>query len=159
MKLLLGLLLVGNTALIDRENIDFTGNYVINKEKTNLGPAPEWILPRYLKVEQQANRSLITRTTLNKNLEEQMPVTDTLAFDGSIFIRQTNVKKVNSLLIWKNDSIFIIEKKTLTPDGQLEGSITEQWQLEEEGKTLVINRSIEQSNGVKYATRAVFDRQ
>jgi len=159
MKLLLCLLLTGS-AVLGGKKTDFSGTYVMNKTKTNLGPAPEWILPRYIKVEQQKKTVVIARTGLNQQLEEQPPVADTLAFDGAAFVRKVGGNNVvSSSLNWNTDTSFEIDRKTINDMNIAVSTLKESWTLEEEGKTLVINREVVQANGKAYQTRAVFDRQ
>ena len=141
------------------QKVDFSGTYMMNKKETNLGPAPEWILPRYIKVEQQKKKTVIARTGLSQQLVEQPPVADTLAFDGAAFLRKSAGYNAISTLKWDSDTSFVVVRKNVNDMNIVVGTITEGWTMENGKKTLVVNRSVEQANGMKYTTRAVFNRQ
>lgn len=153
------MLLTLGVALWGGKKTDFSGTYRVNVTSSNLGPAPEWILPRYLKVEQHENSCVIARTALNKELQEQTPVADTLSFAGTPFLRTAaSGNTTTTTLNWSTDTSFTIVKKTTNAGNTVVSGTTEEWTLEAGGKVLIVNRAVEQQNGMKFNTRAVFER-
>src|ERR1700733_11884929 len=97
---------------VAQQKTDFSGNWLINKDKTNFGSAPEWIVPKSIKTDQQAGKIVIAKVSLNAQSEEQPAVVSTLAFDGTPFSRiQTNGPDVISTLHWLDDKSFTITIK------------------------------------------------
>jgi len=135
------------------QKTNFSGNWVINKSKIEFGQAPEWVLPKSLKVEQQSERIVVSRTNIDQQLAEQSPIVDTLSFNGNPFQRaQSSGPIVTSTMHWLND-----QSLTLTRKGS--STTIETWTLDDSGKTLVVNRSVEQSDGLKYTLKAFYDKQ
>lgn len=160
MNLLVAMAVAGSSLFMTWQKTDFSGTYLLNKTKTDLGPAPEWILPRYITVAQQPEKCVINRTSLNQQLQEQVPVSDTLPFNSAIVVKVLgNGKSADSRLAWNGDNSFTITRTIRRADNMISGTTIEQWRLEEDGKVLILNRSVEQSNGMKYTTRAVYDRK
>src|ERR1700740_1018010 len=136
MKNLIVALLLCSTLTTFAQKSNFSGNWTLDKNKTDFHGAPEWVLPRYLKVEQQADKLTLTRTAVNEDMEEQMPVTETLSFDSTPSIRKSDSgPEVTTTLKWTNDMSFTLIRK-----GAQEA--TEDWWLEDGGKTLVLNRKV-----------------
>lgn len=159
MKQLLFVLLVcaGFGAFAQKTN--FSGSYKVNKDKVNWGQAPEFILPRYIKVDQGKDKVIISRVPLDEDLKELSAVADTLDFKGTIFTKTTVSGKTTSVLKWLNDSSFELSRQSIDQDGELAVSAIETWTLEDSGKTLIISRMVTQGDGLKYTTKAFYDRQ
>ncbi len=135
------------------QKINFAGNWVINKSKTDFGNAPEFVLEKTIKVEQRNDKMDIARIRLDHQLNELPPMIQTLAFDGTSFTGpQPTGPDVTSEMHWQNDQSLIINLKGAS-------TAVETWTLDDGGKTLIINRSVQQSNGMKYSIKAVFDKQ
>ena len=139
------------------QKTNFSGNYKVNEEKVNWGPAPKYILPRYIKVEQLKDKVIIARTPLNQQLEEQSPVVDTISFDGTVFNKlNANGTKTSSSLKWTDDKSFVLIRKSVGTDGVVSNTTTETWILEDAGKTLFVSRDID--GRMKYNTKAYFSK-
>lgn len=157
-KMILLSLMCAASGAFAQKKTDFTGTYRVNEEKVNWGPAPKFILPRYIKVEQQKDRVIIARTALNQQLQEQVPVVDTILFNGAVFNKKNaNGTKTESSLKWNDDKSFVLTRKSVGADGELSGSVTEIWSLEDGGKTLFVDRDIH--GRVNYQTKAYFNKQ
>jgi hypothetical protein len=137
---------------------NFTGIWQINKTKTNFGQAPEWVLPRYLKVSGTADKLIIERTMLSTELAEQN-YTESFPMNGQPGVTTTTTGKKETGTIQKTDNglnlSFINEK----PDGSLYVRINEQWSLENAGQTLVIDRFVDVPDGIKYEIKAYYDKK
>jgi len=137
----------------------FSGTWLINKEKIDFGQAPEWILPKALKIDQQKDRMVMERTMLNEKLEEGR-YSETLEFNGaeSKVTTNTGSQKVSTIKWNENGQAFVVNS-AFTRDGQPGSKVKEDWHLTDEGKTLVLDREAEQADGMKYTIRAFYDRQ
>jgi len=152
------LLLFSLTFAVSAQQTNFTGKYKVNKTKTNFGDAPEFILPRYILVNQDKGNIIISRTQLDQQSKEQVPVVDTLLFDGSEFKGKTNSGNIStSKLKWLNDQSFQLDISVATTDSTIRLKVIEIWKLEEDGKILFVGRAVEQGT-MKYNTKAYFDR-
>lgn len=112
-KLILFALLCASTNAF-AQKANFSGTFKVNEEKVNWGPAPNYILPKFIKVVQLQDRFIIARTPLNAKMQEQTPVIDTVAFDGKVFVKKMpSGNTVSSTLKWTNSEIFILDRKSV----------------------------------------------
>ncbi|SDE85241.1 hypothetical protein SAMN05216464_11055 [Mucilaginibacter pineti] len=139
-KLIIALLCL-STAAFAQKKTDFTGKFKVNKERTNFGQAPEFILPRFIIVKQTGDKLIVSRIKLDQQLMELPAVSDTLAFTG------------NAGFKWLSDTSLQVSKQNGA------ASWTEIWTLEDQGKTLHLERDVVQSDDFKYHTIAYFDKQ
>lgn len=159
MKKLILLLLLSSAVSAFAQKTDYSGNYVINKSKIDFGQAPEWILPKKIQIIQGKGQMIIIRTLLNQQMEEQASVTDTLSYDSTPFLDNQRTPKRRTRLKWQREQSFVVTRESIGADDKLLVSGTEICTLEDGGKTLVINRSIEQADGMKYSIKAVYEKQ
>jgi hypothetical protein len=153
MKNLFILLLVCISSSIFAQKTNFSGQWTINKESTQFGDVPQWVIPKTIIVDQQKVKLILSRTSLNEQSEELPAIVENLSLDGSPFQRTPDSGPVViTSMHWANDSSFALYRN---------GSnfATETWTLENGGKTLVINRLVEQDNGLKYSIKCVYDKQ
>jgi hypothetical protein len=151
-KLLLAFLICTSTAAFAQKT-NFSGNWKLDTTKTQFGQAPKYMIPWKIKVDQQADDIVIMRTPLDTAMQEQAVVKETLNFNGSVFQQLSGGKNVTTKIVWPDDHSF-----TLTRNGSL--NATETWTLEDDGKTLFIDRFVEQtSNGFKYEIKCYYDKQ
>jgi len=144
------LLLLCSAMTVFAQKTSFSGNWIINKDKMDFGQAPEWVIPKNIKVEQGADKLTLTRISLDQSLAEQAPITETLAFNGKPFLRTpASGPLVTTTLHWLNDQSFTLVRKGTS-------IVTEIWTLEDGGKTLVVNRDVTQDNGLKYNLRCYY---
>jgi hypothetical protein len=140
--------------LPQQQKADFSGSYVINKSKVDFGGAPEWVLPKTLKVFQSSEKIVVITTLLDDDLKEMAPVSDTLGIDGKGFDRKgSSGSQITSSVKWINDQSLQINVQS----GKRH--VVETWTLEDNGKSLSENREVEQANGVKYNMKAYYDKQ
>ena len=144
------------------QRISYSGNWRINKEKINwtvIGnfKVPEWTLPKGFVINQNASEIMFERIMLNGDLSE-FKYTEILKYDGtSSEIITPNGTNRKSFLEWNSDKNTFIISSRGTVDKETT-NIIENWSIEDEGKTLVINRHVEQSNGWKYDIKAYYDK-
>jgi len=134
------------------QKTNFSGTWKLNKEKTEFGEAPIWIVPQSLTVTQQSDHLVLTRTSLNDQNKEQEPISETLTFNGKPFERTATGKTITTTVQWTNNQSFNLERDGTT-------KATETWMLADSGKTLVIDRAVVQiSNGYKYSIKCYYDK-
>jgi len=152
MKKLIFILLVCSAISVLAQKANFSGTWLLNKTKTNFGTAPEWVLPKTVKVDQQADKLTITRINLDQQLKEQAPIAEILTFDGKPLQRTLdNGATVTTTVHWQNDQSFNLSRRSTQ-------IIEEAWTLQDNGKTLVIDHSVEQANGVKFTIKCYYDK-
>ena len=135
------------------QKTNFSGTWQLDTLKTAFGEAPRSIIPKIIKIDQQAAQLVLTRISLNDQMQEQPAMMETLALDGTPFQKTPAATPVTTTLHWLDDSTLM-----LTRNGTL--NATETWTLEDGGKTLFIDRSVEQkSNGYKYTIKCYYTRQ
>ncbi len=155
MKQLLIIFFLANTSIAAfAQRTDFSGMWILDKSRTQFGDAPEYVLPRYYKVDQQSSKIILSITTVDQQSKDEPTVVDSLGFDGVPFERKSTSGLIASSLKWNNDRSFTLTKKSQKVN------ITETWTEEDNGKTLVCDRSVEQTgNGFKYNIKGYYTKQ
>lgn len=150
-KLTLILLLCSSIAAFAQKT-NFSGTWLINKAKTdfNAAHAAEWVVPKIIKVEQQADKLTLTRISTDNQLRDQPPVIEILDFDGSPFQRTSSGSQVATTLHWLTDASFGLTRKGTQ-------IATENWTLTDGGNSLVIDRNVETSTG-SYAIKCYYNK-
>ena len=160
MKKMLLFLFVGISLTSFSQKADFKGSWIINKDKIEWGAAPEWVLPRSFTIEQDKDKMNFVRTFVDDSLQEH-PYQEALIFDGSETTGTTysGSQRISSLK-WNDDGqTFVLSTHGTRTSGESTGTATETWALQDEGKMLVIDRSVIQGNGMQYSIRAYYDKQ
>jgi hypothetical protein len=149
---------LASSFLIPAPLTDFSGNWMVNKSKTQFGNAPEWILPKWFSVEQKQNAISIERTQADDSMK-QRSFKESLSFDGTESTSETyKHAKIMSILKWNEDGkTFSLSAHSLDENNKAGASYSEVWSLEDNGKTLVIDRDVTQANGYKYNIKAFYD--
>jgi len=151
-KLILAFLISTSMSAV-AQKANFSGNWLIDKSKTNFDHAAEWVVPKIIKVDQQAGKLILTRINIDNQQQEQTPVTETLAFDGTPFQRTpTAGNTVTTTLNWQNDQSFILVRNGTQ-------TATETWTQENNGKTLVVNRVVALADGRQYTIKCYYSKQ
>ena len=129
---------------------NFSGGYAIDTAKTDFGRAPQWVLPVSFTINQQGAKVTVTRYTRdaqgNKNsYSEQLTPYDTVT------TKITGNLSRKTILTWGTDQTnFMLIYFTTDSTGKPLNKATEKWSLQEGGKTLVLDRFVEQANGLSY---------
>jgi hypothetical protein len=137
------------------QKTDYSGNWMINKSKTDFekSRAAEWVVPSILKIEQASDKLILTRISVNAQSEEQPAIVETLSFYGTPFQRKSgDATTVTTSLKWTSDESFTLKSKGVSTASEI-------WTLENGGKTLVVDRSVEQADEGKYTIRCYYDKQ
>jgi len=142
------------------QTTNFSGTWVIDKQKINFNNAPEWILPIKFVINQEQSDMEIQTTMANKDLV-QTAVNQKLAFSGQITESSTaSGGKLLTSIKWSNDQrSFVLSAQSYLLGEQSALKLTEAFSLTDDGKTLVADRSVEQPDGSKYKIKAFYDKQ
>jgi hypothetical protein len=151
-KLILAFLICTSTAAFAQKT-NFSGTWQLDTVKTIFGDGPHWIIPKTVKVSQTANALVLTRVSLNSDMQEQPPVTETLSFDGKPFSRPSGDATITTALTWTDNAGFTLTRKGASSNA------TENWTLEDGGKTLVIDRAVKQNDGFQYTIKCYYTKQ
>ena len=144
MKHILILLLTFLACRASAQKLNFTGDYEVDLSKTDFGTAPQYVLPKKIKIEQANDKIIISRVQLDQNLAEQKPIVDTLTFDGKSFSRKnTSGTLTSSKLSWADNNTFKVEING-------KSNTIEIWKLDISSHMLVLDRTVDQNDGFKY---------
>lgn len=156
--LCLFLAMTGLNAMAQKTN--FSGTWNIQTEKVDWGRAPQTVLPSVYNIVQGPDKFTVTRTLVDDSQVEH-PSADTLTYDNKprTNLSYTGNKKTTSIK-WSDDkTALLLTTSTTSPTGEPYYSATETWTLTDGGKTLVIDRSVEQANGNNYKIKGIYQKQ
>jgi hypothetical protein len=132
---------------------NFTGKWVINKEKSNFGrfPAPEK-MERTVTFEDPD----LTYTTVQTGRGGE--VTSTLKYktDGSESTNNLRGMEVKGVAQWIGDVLQITSKRSVQ-DGEVKQ--VEKWSISEDGKTLTIGNQVTMPDNSAMQLKYVFEKQ
>lgn len=153
MRIILLTLLIGISVSAIAQKTNFSGTWEINKSKTNFteARAAEWVVPRVIKMFQQPEQLTLTRTSTDNQLRDQPAVTEVLPFNGTPFQRASGGTQIVTVLSWVDDHAFTISRKGTS-------TAKETWRLEDDGKTLVIDRRVDSEQG-SYSLKCYYDKK
>lgn len=142
------------------QSTNFSGTWQIDTTRTNFNGAPPYILPHTLKVSQTHAGIIIDRGSINGQGQEKH-YNEQIASDGKS--SQTTTASGNTeidSLSWSADKTsLVLGISAKSPDGNPILSATETWTLADNGKTLIIDRHVEQTGGMKYDIKAYYIKQ
>lgn len=142
-----------------RENANFSGDWTLNEQKSDLGEMGARIAAKKLKVTQTAD-ALTSDKTSNFNGEERK-TTEKIALDGKESENTVfgNSKK-KSTAKWADDgqTLTVTSNTAFERNGEtLEIKGTENWKLADGGKTLSIESTSVSSRGT-FTVKAVYEK-
>ncbi|HZY37571.1 MAG TPA: hypothetical protein VFE53_13030 [Mucilaginibacter sp.] len=139
------------------QKTDFSGKWNLNLKKTDLSRIPNWLPTRSFEIKQK-NDVITIEAKMYDDQMDQHYYTETLPFDGTTTetITYGDNKRMVSMK-WNFDNKgFMLSVRLAPSDGPSGTDFTETWSLENDGKTLVIDRIPAQANG--YALKAYYDK-
>jgi len=137
---------------------NFSGKWALDKTKTNLGEAPLYVLPQSFEIDQKPGELIIRRNAMDTQ-QATYSYSEVLPFDGSeskIVIEHNGTTRQTSLKWGADKKTFLLNSTSFTKDGVPGNRIAEDWSLADNGKTLIVNRKTEQSNGVTFTIKAFY---
>ena len=141
-------LLLISTASFAGEKTDFTGEWALNEDKSDLGEGGAFAAFK-IAIKQEGNTISIERTRTGRDGEERTN-SQTLTLDGKENINENERGSSNSVLTWSDDgtTLTIKSKREFNRQGEtFEMTSTEVWTLAEDGKILKIQSDISSSRG------------
>ena len=141
-------LLLIPTASFAGEKTDFTGEWTLNEDKSDLGEGGAFAAFK-IAVKQEGNTISIERTRTGRDGEERTN-SQTLTLDGKENINENERGSSNSVLTWSDDgtTLTIKSKREFNRQGEtFEMTSTEVWTLAEDGKILKIQSDMSSSRG------------
>ena len=141
------LLLIPTTSFAG-EKTDFTGEWTLNEDKSDLGEGRAFAAFK-LAIKQDGNTITIERTRTGRDGEERTS-SETFTLDGKENINESERGSSNAVLTWSDDgnTLTIKSKREFNRQGEtFEINSTEVWTLAEDGKTLKIQSDISSPRG------------
>lgn len=158
------LFFVGIAAFSQEGNVDFTGNWTFNEEKSEPGEGRMEIEPYRLKVVHEEDNLIVERTAVDARGR-------TLELKGEYVLGGvTNVntgmggQEIRSAVTWSDDGekLLFRTSRTVQPGGRAmqtrEMRSDEAWSLSDDGKTLTIEITRHTQRG-RMKRRIVYDRE
>ena len=130
------------------EKTDFTGEWALNEDKSDLGEGGAFAAFK-IAVKQEGNTITIERTRTGRDGEERTN-SETLTLDGKENINESERGSSSSVLKLSDDgtALTIKTKREFNRQGEtFEMTSTEIWTLAKNGKTLNIQSAISSSRG------------
>ena len=130
------------------EKTDFTGEWTLNEDKSDLGEGRAFAAFK-IAVKQEGNTITIERTRMGRDGEERTN-SETLTLDGKENINESERGSSSSVLKWSDDgsALTITSKREFNRQGEtFEMNSTEVWTLAEDGKILKIQSDISSPRG------------
>ena len=132
---------------------DFTGEWALNEEKSDLGEGRGFAAFKIV-VKQEGNTLTIERTRSGRDGEERTN-SETLTMDGKENINEGERGSSTSIVTWSDDVTTLTIKATREFNRQgetFEMNSTEVWTLAGDGMNLSIQSDISSSRGERSAT-------
>jgi len=160
MKRLPVLLLLFLPIICIAQKTNFSGKWNLNLQKTDFKRAPDWLMPKSFEITQK-NDALVIEAKVYDKEGIQHYYTETLSFNGTTkeTIIYAEYKRVVSMR-WNDDNkSFVLSVRLINEneDNPSSSDFTETWSLENDGKTLVVDREATQAN--EYSVRAYYDKK
>ena len=130
------------------EKTDFTGEWTLNEDKSDLGEGRAFAAFK-VAVKQEGNTISIERTRTGRDGEERT-TSETLTLDGKENINESERGSSSSVLTWSDDgaTLTIKSKREFDRQGEtFEMNSAEVWTLAEDGKILKIQSEMSSSRG------------
>jgi len=140
-------------------NTDFTGEWALNNEKSELGEG-RFFSPLRMAVKQESETITIDRTTTGRNGDERTR-SQTLTMDGKENKMENERRSSTTIVTWSEDgSVLTIKADSeFSRQGEVMKIQSEEiWTLEEDGKILKIQSSMSTPRGDRAVT-LVYDKK
>ena len=140
------------------QKADFSGKWNISSKKTDISQVPDWLPTRSFEIKQKNDEITIAAKFYDDQMTQHY-YTETLPFDGTEVetITYGDNKRFVSLKWRFDDKSFTLSVRPATSDGSTSADFSETWSLENDGKTLVVERNATQANG--YHLKAYYDKK
>lgn len=145
------------SGVVKAQTSNFSGNWQLDKGRTELGNVPASAISASLEVHQQKDSIFIDRIGIIRVLEG-LPIVG-----GPTQVNFPGGSKLASIEFIDNGS-KMLENSTYTMNGTGQGVVypaksTESWTLADNNHTLQIMRTVEMTNSSSYSVKAVYTKQ
>ncbi len=147
-------MLISISVVIGADQINFSGKWILNGEKSTLGEGGRAMLANQMTVTQNENKMSLERLTKRRNGEEMTSKED-LTLDGKECKNTVRNREITATAKWSPDgkSLTIASKSTFERNGnKMEIDAVEIWQFTDAGKSLTIQYNSKSSRGERKAT-------
>jgi hypothetical protein len=154
------MLIAGSAFSCFAQQSNYSGHWKINRSKTQFGDSPDYVAAMGFSITQEKNNIVIESILLDEQSKEHL-FKQSLTFDGKSYINidYKNTKKTSAVNWIAGESSFMLSTARVTADGRPGDTSKELWSLEDEGKTLIVDRSIKQNDGDEYTIKVYYDKQ
>ncbi|HKK43072.1 MAG TPA: hypothetical protein VJ963_11730 [Bacteroidales bacterium] len=138
---------------------DFTGKWILNESKSNLGEGRTFSAVK-MNVQQNGNTISIERTRSGRNGQERT-TNETLTMDGKENIIKNENRSTVSVATWSDDgnTLTIKSQREFSRQGEtFQMKSTETWTMGADGKTLKIQSDSSSQRGERSVT-LVYDKE
>ena len=157
-KTVLIFLCLFGTAQLFAQQANFSGIYAIDTARISFEEAPNWVLPVSFHVKQQGTTITIQRNTVDAQGKADS-YTNELKPGDTVTTAMAGNRMRKTVISWNADkSGFTLTYITNDGSGQFLNKATEAWSLVDDGKTLFIDRYVEQASGLKYPIKAYYSK-
>jgi len=135
------------------EKPDFSGKWVLNENKSELGEGRFFSAPK-MTVTQDGNALTIERTRIGRDGQERT-MSETVTLDGKENLLETENRKTKSIATWSDDGTTLTIKSEMEFSRQGETfqmTRTEVWTMMEDGKSLKIQSDSSSGMGDRSVT-------
>jgi len=142
------------------QKTNFSGKWNLNLQKTDFKRAPDSIVPRSFEIMQKNDAIVIQAKVYDKD-RLQHYYSETISFDGSKqeTIIYADYRRIVSIS-WNADNkgfVLYVRLRNEDEDNPSSSDFTETWSLENDGKTLVVDREATQAND--FSIKAYYDKR
>ena len=142
LKGLLIMVLLGATTVLEAKGTDFSGTWILNKEKSELGERGRVDASKI--INQKGDSLIIKRTFTGRNGQEMSDIDKFLINGKECINKGFRNSERKSVLNWDSDGKILFVKSTLTMERDGEKRVvnmTEKFSLSTDGKVLTITVS------------------
>jgi hypothetical protein len=142
-----------------RDVVNFSGSWILNESKSNLGEGGQRMLAKKLNIIQGEN-SITMEKIFNTMDGDERKITDTYTLDGKESVNPIFNTTKKSIAGWSadNKSLKVSSVTVFNLNGEAnEIKTVEEYSLGDDGKTLIIKVSTKSPRGERQAT-LVYDR-
>ncbi|SFG87848.1 hypothetical protein [Pedobacter insulae] len=161
MNIFLTLAILGLSISVNAQKVNFTGEYKLNKLKSELGGNPEFILSKSYTVKQNDAQIIISKINLDSKLAEKPIATDSIQLIGETYIRRLPEiagAKVHSKAKWIDSGNLEITQEVKDRSDVVIVTVIEKWSLESDGKSLKVVKCLKQGTHVHYDMVGYYDK-
>ena len=138
---------------------NFTGKWTINKGKTDFGQVPQWVIPMSFVITQAFQTITITSNSFKED-NTPFDFTEKLVPADTSTIQTLTHHILKSFICWDTKrNTFAVISESRHEDGSLSSTANASWSITDNGKTLIVNRSVRQANGLQYELKTFYDKQ